>query len=621
LRGTKQSDNENWFYLLLLWREKHINERTFVLIISFFVGLGAAFAAIVLKNSIHLLQSLLTSNLQEGANYLLLLYPVAGILLSGLFVKFIVRDDISHGVTKILFAISQRKSRIKPHNMWSSMAASSVTIGFGGSVGAEAPIVLTGAAIGSNLGRLFRLEQKTLMLLVGCGAAGAVAGIFKAPIAGLVFVIEVLMLDLTMTSVLPLLIASVTAATMSYIFTGAEPMFRFSQTEEFALHKIPYTLLLGIFCGLVSLYFTRASIRIEGWYRKFLPLYRHKFIVAAAALSLLIFLFPPLYGEGYNTIGSLLDGKFDTLMQQSPLDEINSVSARNEATSTLNDNTVSAGINYWRIIIFLLLILFAKVFASTATNSGGGCGGIFAPSLYMGCIAGFLFSHISNFFPLTATLSEKNFALLGMAGVMSGVMHAPLTGVFLIAELTGGYQLFLPLLLVSISSYATIIIFEPHSLYSMRLAQKGELMTHHKDQAVLTLLKMDSIIETDFIRVNPTMTLGELVRNAIAQSPRSLFPVVENDGRLLGIVQVDNIRNIMFRPELYERFRVSRFMLSPPAKILNTMSMEQIMRLFDDTKAWNLPVIDENGAYLGFVSKSKIFNAYREALVDTFMGD
>ncbi|MDR1813537.1 MAG: chloride channel protein [Tannerella sp.] len=603
-------NKDNIFYRFLLWREKHINERTFVLIISFLVGLCAAVAAIVLKNAIHLIQNLLTSNLKEGANYLLLLYPVAGILLAGLFVKYIVRDDISHGVTKILFAISQRKSRIKPHNMWSSMVASSVTIGFGGSVGAEAPIVLTGAAIGSNLGRLFRLEQKTLMLLVGCGAAGAVAGIFKAPIAGLVFVIEVLMLDLTMTSVLPLLIASVTAATMSYIFTGTEPMFSFSQTEEFALHKIPYTLMLGIFCGLVSLYFTRASIRIEGWYRKFLPQYWQKFLVGAAALSLLIFLFPPLYGEGYNTIVSLLDGQFTNLMQQSPL---STVIARNEA--------ISPFIDYWGIIFFLILILLSKVFASTATNSGGGCGGIFAPSLYLGCIAGFVFSHSSNYFDITATLSEKNFALMGMAGVMSGVMHAPLTGVFLIAELTGGYDLFLPLMLVSTSSYATIIIFEPHSLYSMRLAQKGELMTHHKDRAVLTLLKMDNIIETDFIRVSPDMSLGDLVRNAVAQSPRSMFPVVENDGKLLGVVQVDNIRNIMFRPELYDRFHVSRFMLSPPAKVVNNMSMEQIMRLFDDTKAWNLPVIDENGAYLGFVSKSKIFNAYREALVDTFMGD
>jgi CIC family chloride channel protein len=591
---------EGWFYRFLLWRQKYIHERTFVLIISFIVGLGAALAAIVLKSTIHFIQSLLTANLQEGANYWLLIYPVAGILLAGLFVKYLVRDDISHGVTKILFAISQRKSRIKPHNMWSSLVASTFTIGFGGSVGAEAPIVLTGAAIGSNLGRAFRLEQKTLMLLVGCGAAGAIAGIFKAPIAGLVFVIEVLMLDLTMTSVLPLLISSVTAATMSYVFTGAEAMFRFSQTEAFLIGRIPYVLFLGIFCGLVSLYFTRAMIKIEELYRK-LKHYWQKFIVGSVILSILIFIFPPLYGEGYDTIESLLEGRFTHLSGQSPLNVIQ--------------------IGYWGIVIFLFLILLTKVFASSATNSGGGCGGIFAPSLYLGCIAGFVFAHTFNCFEVFVPLSEKNFALMGMAGVMAGVMHAPLTGVFLIAELTGGYDLFLPLMIVSISSYATIIVFERHSIYSMRLAKKGELMTHHKDQAVLTLLKMDNIIETDFIKVTPDMSLGDVVKKAIAWSSRSMFPVVKDDDTLIGVVLVDNIRNIMFRPELYSRLYVSRFMVSPPAEIINDMPMEKIMKIFDDTKAWNLPVVDRGGHYLGFVSKSKIFNAYREVLVETFSGD
>ena len=538
--------------------------------------------------------------MQEGANYWLLIYPVIGILLAGLFVKYIVRDDISHGVTKILFAISQKKSHIRPHNTWSSMAASSVTIGFGGSVGAEAPIVLTGAAIGSNLGRLFRLEQKTLMLLVGCGAAGAVAGIFKAPIAGLVFVIEVLMLDLTMKSVLPLLISSVTAATMSYIFTGTDAMFKFSQTEDFLMDRIPYVVLLGAFCGLVSLYFTRTMIKIEGFYRK-LKHHWQKFLVASIVLSVLIFLLPPLYGEGYDTIGSLLDGRFAHLTDKSPFNAMNT--------------------GYWDIVVFLLLIILTKVFATSATNSGGGCGGIFAPSLYLGCIAGFVFAYVFNYLELSTTLSEKNFALLGMAGVMAGVMHAPLTGVFLIAELTGGYDLFLPLMIVSTSSYATMLAFEPHSIYSKRLAQKGELMTHQKDQAVLTLMKMENIIETDFVKVNPRMSLGDMVKRAIAESPRNVFPVVEDSGKLIGVVLVDNIRNIMFRPELYERFYVSRFMVSPPAKIVNNMSMEKIMKIFDETKAWNLPVIDENGHYLGFISKSKIFNAYREVLVDTFSGD
>jgi hypothetical protein len=600
MKHTNHMTNENRFYRFLLWRERHIRERNFILLISFLVGICAATASLLLKFLIHTIQQLLWANIREGANYWLLLYPIIGILLAGVFVYYVVRDDISHGVTKILYAISQRKSRIKPHNMWSSLVASSLTIGFGGSVGAEAPIVLTGAAIGSNLGRLFRMEQKTLMLLVGCGAAGAVAGIFKAPIAGLVFVIEVLMLDLTMTSVLPLLISSVTAATMSYVFSGTEAMFQFSQTEEFVMERIPYVLLLGIFCGLVSLYFTRAMLRVEGIYAGLSHRWQ-RFILGAAMLSILIFLFPPLYGEGYDTIETLLNGDFIHLMDQSPF--------------------LGMENGYWGIVIFLGLILLTKVFASAATNGGGGCGGVFAPSLYIGCIAGFFFSHVLNFFGLPVDLPEKNFALMGMAGTMSAVMHAPLTGVFLIAELTGGYNLFLPLMITSIGSYVTIRAFEPHSLYTMRLAQKGELLTHHKDKAVLTLMNVGSVIETDFIAVRPDMSLGDVVKEAIAKSSRSMFPVVNTEGVLLGIVLVDNIRNIMFRPELYERFRVSRFMVSPPARIVNDMPMEKIMHIFDDTKAWNLPVVDTEGKYIGFVSKSKIFNAYREVLVDTFTGD
>ena len=590
---------EGLFFKFLLWRKKHITERTFVMIVSLLIGICTATAAILLKQLIHFIQHLLTANTDGGVNFGLLIYPVIGILLAGLFVKYIVRDDISHGVTQILYALSQRKSRIKPHNIWSSLMASSVTIGFGGSVGAEAPIVLTGAAIGSNLGRLFRMEQKTLMLLVGCGAAGAVAGIFKAPIAGLVFVIEVLMLDLTLTSILPLLISSVTAATMSYIFTGTDAMFKFSQTESFEMSRIPYVLLLGVVCGLVSLYFTRMTGRIESVYRK-LNFQWKKFLLGALTLSILIFLFPPLYGEGYNTIESLLDGKFLTLME-------------NSAFEGMKDT-------HWGIIIFLGLILLTKVFATSATNGGGGCGGIFAPSLYLGGIAGFIFAHSANYFRVLPYLPVKNYALLGMAGMMAGVMHAPLTAVFLIAELTGGYALFLPLMIVAISSYATIIMFEPHSIYSMRLAKKGKLITHHKDKAVLTLLKIDSVLETDFVVVRPDMTLGDVV-NAITQSSRSIFPVVDQDGMLLGLVLVDDIRNIMFRPELYERLKVSKFMVSAPANIIADMQMEKIMQLFDDTKAWNLPVVDKQGVYLGFVSKSKIFNSYREVLVDTFSGD
>ena len=432
------------------------------------------------------------------------------------------------------------------------------------------------------------------MLLVGCGAAGAVAGIFKAPIAGLVFTLEVLMIDLTMSSLLPLLISAVTAATVSYVVTGQEAMFKFHLDQPFELGRIPYVIMLGIFCGLVSLYFTRAMNSVEGVFAKLQKPYK-KLMVGGAMLSILIFLFPPLYGEGYDTIELLLNG------------------TSNAEWDTVMNNSLFYGHSHLLLIYLMLIILF-KVFASSATNGGGGCGGIFAPSLYLGCIAGFVFSHFSNEFDVTAYLPEKNFALMGMAGVMSGVMHAPLTGVFLIAELTGGYDLFLPLMIVSVSSYLTIIVFEPHSIYSMRLAKKGELLTHHKDKAVLTLMKVENVVEKDFIAVRPDMDLGEMVR-AISQSRRNVFPVTDQEGKLLGIVQLDDIRNIMFRQELYHRFTVGKFMTSAPARLLDTDSMEQVMQTFDDTQAWNLPVVDADGKYLGFVSKSKIFNSYRQVLV------
>ena len=591
----------DWFGKLLAWREKHIKEKHFILIVSFLIGICTATAALLLKESIHFIQHLLTERVDaSNANYIYLIYPIIGILLSGLFVKYIVKDDIGHGVTKILYAISQRKSRIKPHNTWSSLVASSITIGFGGSVGAEAPIVLTGSAIGSNLGQLFKMEQKNLMLMVGCGAAGAIAGIFKAPIAGLIFTIEVLMLDLTMVSVVPLLISSVTAATVSYIYTGTDAMFKFIQTESFSMERIPYVLLLGVVCGLISLYFTRSMIWFEGLFRK-LGSFWKKFAFGGIILSILIFLLPPLYGEGYESIGSLLGAQYDQLFDGSFFYRVKD--------------------NFWGLLLFFGLIVFLKVFASGATNGGGGCGGIFAPSLFLGCISGFVFAYIFNhFFRSGMFLPEENFSLLGMAGLMSGVMHAPLTGVFLIAELTGGFDLFLPLMIVSVSAYITIIAFEPHSIYTMRLAKKGELLTHHKDKAVLTLLNVNSVIETDLQVVNPEMTLGDMVK-MIAQSKRNVFPVIDIQGILKGVVLLDDIRNIMFRPELYDRFHVQKFMVSAPAKININQSMEKIMQIFDDTKAWNLPVVDGSGKYLGFVSKSKIFNAYRDILVENFSDD
>ena len=530
------------------WREKHITNKQFILILSFLVGIFTALAAYVLKFLVEYIKEFLTENFDPmGANWLYLVYPVAGIFITSLFIRKVVRDDISHGVTKILYAISRKQSRIKRHNIWSSVCASAITIGCGGSVGAEAPIVLTGSAIGSNLGSVFRMDHKTLMLLVGCGAAGAVSGIFKAPIAGLVFTLEVLMIDLTMASLLPLLITSVTAASVSYLLLGTEAMFQFHLDYPFSLERIPYAIALGIFCGLVAWYFTRSMNWIENIFRRYSNPYV-KFVIGGAMLSILIFLFPPLYGEGYDTISLLLNGE------------------TSEEWNTVMNNSLFYGSTHLLVVYLILIILF-KVFASSATNGGGGCGGIFAPSLYLGCIAGFVFSHFSNDFEMTAYLPEKNFALLGMAGVMSGVMHAPLTGVFLIAELTGGYDLFLPLMIVAVSSYLTIIVFEPHSIYSMRLAKKGELLTHHKDKAVLTLMKVENVVEKDFVAVHPEMDLAELVK-AISASHRNIFPVTDNEGKLIGIVLLDDIRNIMFRQELYHRFTVGKLMTSAPARFM-----------------------------------------------------
>lgn len=581
----------------IVWRSKHIKDKQFILILSFLVGIFTAFAAYVLKFLVEYIKEFLTENFDStGVNWLYLVYPVVGIFLTSLFIRKVVRDDISHGVTKILYAISRKQSRIKRHNIWSSVCASAITIGCGGSVGAEAPIVLTGSAIGSNLGSIFRMDHRTLMLLVGCGAAGAVSGIFKAPIAGLVFTLEVLMIDLTMASLLPLLITSVTAASVSYLLTGTEAMFQFHLDYPFALERIPYAIALGIFCGLVAWYFTRSMNWIENIFRRYSNPYI-KFLIGGAMLSVLIFLFPPLYGEGYDTISLLLNG------------------TTNAEWETVMNNSLFYGSSSLLVLYLILIILF-KVFASSATNGGGGCGGIFAPSLFLGCITGFVFSYVCNEFHIgNVFIPEKNFALMGMAGLMSGVMHAPLTGIFLIAELTGGYQLFLPLMIVSVSAYLTIIVFEPHSIYSMRLAKKGELITHHKDKAVLTLMNIESIVETDFLKVHPSMDLGEMVK-VISKSNRNLFPVVDTQDHLIGIVVLDDIRNIMFRQELYHRFYVERFMNLPPARIINTDSMEVIMKKFDDTQAWNLPVVDEEDKYIGFVSKSKMLNTYRQVLVD-----
>jgi len=578
---------------LIEWRERTISEKQLILLLSFIVGVLSALAAALLKSFIHLIQYLIENYLIEGEHFVwYLVCPMIGIALAALFVNYIVKDDISHGITKILYAISQRKSIIKAHNMWSSIVGSGLTIGFGGSVGAEAPIVLTGAAIGSNLAKFFRLDQKTMMLMIGCGAAGAIGGIFEAPIAGLVFTLEVLMMDLTMASVAPLLISSVTATTISYMFTGTDPMFILKTIEPFAISRIPWYIILGIVCGFTSLYFTRGMNFLEQWFKRNIRSIGAKILVGGVTLGILIYLFPPLYGEGYDVISDLINGESESALSQSPF--------------------MMLGMSNWLIIGYFVSVILLKIVASVATNGGGGVGGIFAPSLFMGALVGFVTARVMNILGLS--VPETNFALIGMAGLMSGVMHAPLTGIFLIAELTGGYHLFLPLMIVSVSSYLIIKLFEQHSLYAMRLAQKGELLTHNKDRSILTLLKMDNVLETDLTTVHPDMTLGELVK-FIAISRRNIFPVVDSRGKLCGILLLDEVRNIMFQPRLYKRFTVKDLMNSPQAILTNDMSMEKVMEVFEDTGAWNLPVVDNNKKYLGFVSKSKIFESYRHVLV------
>ncbi|MDE6094637.1 MAG: chloride channel protein [Muribaculaceae bacterium] len=582
-----------WWLDIVKWRERHIKERNFVLFLALIVGVVCGFAAQLLKYLIHEISSLLTSHLSATtANYLYLIYPVVGILIVVLFLQFVVKDNISHGVTKVLYAISRNKSRLKKKNMYASLVASSVTIGFGGSVGAEGPIVFTGAAIGSNVGQAFRLSPRILMVLVGCGAAAGIAGIFRAPIAGMLFTLEVLMIDLTGATVMPLLISSITGATVAYVLEGYDSEFFFSQSEPFSVSKIPYTLLLGVFCGFVSLYFTRMMFMMETMFSRL----KHrvlKIAIGGIILAGLIFVLPPLYGEGYDAINYLLDGDYSKIV---------------DGTFFYVDRD-----NIWFIACFIGAIILTKVFATSATNGAGGVGGTFAPSLFVGALCGFLFAYaLNNMFDGGVGISNKNFTLLGMAGLMSGVMHAPLMAIFLTAEMTGGYNLFLPLLIVSTLSFMTIRIFEPYSIYTMRLAKQGDLLTHEKDKSVLTLLKIDNVIEKDFKCVRPDMNLKEVV-DIIATSNRNLFPVTDEGGMLVGVVLLDDIRNIMFRPDLYKKMHVTRFMSMPPARIDVSQPMEEVMRIFDKTNAWNLPVVD-NGKYIGFVSKSKIFNSYRRVL-------
>jgi len=576
----------------LKWVTNNIDQKRFLYLISFVVGVISALAAVILKNSIHYIAQLLTTWFKSGtSSYLYLAYPLVGMFLTVLFVKYVVKDKIGHGVSRILYAISKKSSRIKPHNNWSSIVASTLTIGFGGSVGAEAPIVLTGASIGSNIGRLFKMNYRNITLLVGCGAAGAVAGIFKAPIAGIVFTLEILMLDLTISSIVPLLISSVTAATVSYFLMGKGVLFSFSVQETFSLNNIPWYIVLGLFSGLLSLYFTRTTLALEVLYDKIRNNYL-RLITGGMVLGVLILLMPPLYGEGYDAITKLLNGNVDSIFENSFFE--------------------GSADNLWFVLIFLAALSLFKVFATSSTNGAGGVGGIFAPSLFIGGVNGFFVARLLNS-TLSLDVPESSFALAGMAGAMAGIMHAPLTAIFLIAEITGGYGLLVPLIITSTISYITIMRFERHSIYHKRLARRGELITHHKDKAVLARMEWTREIETDLITVKSGDNLGDLVR-VISSSKRNIFPVVDDDGILEGVVLLDDVREVMFDRELYESTYVSDLMVMPPSYIDKTEKVDSVMETFRKTGAWNLPVLDE-GKYVGLLSKSRIFSTYRELLM------
>ena len=587
-------DRKSLLKRFLIWRMRFVSEKQLLIILAVIIGVIAAVAAVVLKTSVHYLEAWARSVSGEyTSNWLFLVFPVVGILIAVVYVRRFVKDDISHGVSKILYAISRNRGVMKLHNTYSSIVACIFTGGLGGSVGMEAPIVSTGAAIGSNVARAARLGFRRTNLLIGCGAAAAIAAIFKAPIAGLIFSLEVLRLDLTLTSIIPLLIATVVGAIFSTIFLGEGVEFYFTLTEPLNYGHIPFYIALGVVTGGVSLYFTWMNGKVENGIKKIAHPYQ-RVLIGGGMLGILIFLFPPLFGEGYYTMRNLLSGQPEQLMAES-----------------LFGNMLDG--NGTLFLVFMLLVLFFKAIATSLTLGAGGIGGVFAPSIFMGGITGFIFSRFTNMFS-GWSISEFNFSLVGMAGLLAGIIHSPLTAIFLIAEITGGYELFIPLILVSSISFITVRYFQPHSLYTKKLAQKGDLITHHKDQTVLTLLNVESVLETNFDKISPENSLGDLVK-IIAKASRNIFPVTDNENNFLGIVRLDDVREIMFDRSKYDRLKVYDLMIQPRATISSSDSMESVMQKFRDSGLWNMAVVDD-GKYRGFVSRANVFNIYRKMLLE-----
>ncbi|MBI9066488.1 MAG: chloride channel protein [Salinivirgaceae bacterium] len=576
---------------ILSWRLKHITGSQFILILSVVTGVVSGLAAVLIKNLVHLISHYANDFANTSyRSYWIIIFPTIGILLAVLFIKFVIRRPVRHGVPNVLYAISKNNGIINKHNMFSSVIASALTVGMGGSVGLEGPTVSTGAAFGSNIGRAFRLNYKQRTLLLSCAAVGAMSAIFKAPIAAIVFGIEVIMLDLTMASILPLLLASASALLTSYYFMGQNVLYPFDVVNLFKLNQLPYYILLGVFTGLISVYFTKTFFFIENQFRRINNIY-FKLLVGGISLGVLLAIFPTLYGEGYQDINSSLAGNYEYLF-------------KNPMFSVFRDNG-------YVILLLLLSVILFKVLAAAVTFGAGGVGGIFAPTLYMGVNAGLLFSLLVDKLGFHK-LPSNNFALIGMAGMIAGVLHAPLTGIFLIAELSGGYELFVPLMITATFSFFITKLFTTHSVYTVQLARRKELITHNKDQAILTLMNVRSLIECDFKTVNVEATLGDLVK-IVAQSQRNIFPVIDDEFNMLGVVFINDVRHIIFKPELYENTYVSDLMFMPQPVVHPDESMDEVAKKFSKTQHYNLPVL-QDGKYMGFVSRANVFSSYREKL-------
>ncbi len=585
------------YYLkrFLVWRAKHISEKRFILILSGVIGFTSGIGAVLLKNLTHFIQWLLEGKLVEDVhNAFYFVFPLIGFVLAFAVMKYVIKHKISHGIPTTLHSISKQKGKLKRYQMFGSILTAPLTVGFGGSVGLEGPTVSTGAAISSNIAQMLHLNQKNRNLLIGAAAAGALSSIFKAPIAAIIFAVEVFSLDLTVVSMLPLLIASVSAILTSYLFFGSQTILPFEITQGFSAKHLPFYLLLGAATGLVSIYFTFIYERIQNLFEK-LKSSKLQLIVGGVSLGAILFLFPSLYGEGFGVINRLLEDDYST-----------------DLFSTLDWFSESA----YGLLLLLLIVGLLKIVATSISFGAGGVGGIFAPTIFMGAVFGHLMAKMIHLTGLSTSISTSNFTLLGMSGLMAGVLHAPLTAIFLIAEVTGGYELFIPLMITSAMGYAITKMVMPHSVYTMELGRKGDLITHDKDHAVLTLMDIDSVIETNFIPVHPTMNLGEIIQSAVVKSKRNIFPVIDPyNQKFLGVILLDDIRSKMFKPELYNEIFVAEIMHSALDLIdLDKDKMTYIMDKFERSGAWNLPVV-KNGVYQGFISKSKLLTAYRRKLI------